>query len=116
MMTNHEECVDFMRCLPYKAIKKNIRNDTYIWLHQDSKLVHSFNDQPAYRDEKESLLGWGKDGSYFREYNKPTYILMSVKGLHFIDSNLNRHMPLTDKNVHPDYRKQWREWHQDLAK
>lgn len=105
-----------MRCLPYKAIKKNTRYDgIYSWFRQDSKLVHSFNNQPAAKDEDGSL-SWAEEGYYFRKYNKPTLILMSVKGLHFVDSNLNRYMPLTDKDVHPDYRKQWREWHQGLAK
>ena len=110
-----------MRCLPYKATKINLRHIdisgvvVYRWFHQDSKLMNSFNDQPATKASNGSL-SWAKEDLFFRECNKPTHILRSIEALHFKDSDRNHYKPLTDEDVHPDYREQWREWHQDLAK
>ncbi len=105
-----------MKCLPYESskIKSSVNGNKYSWFNKDKKL-HSFNDQPAEKFSHGSL-SWAEEDYYFRKYNKPTHILISIKRLQFIDFNLNSYKPLTDEDVHPDYREQWLEWHQGSVK
>ena len=120
-----------MRCLPYKATKINLRHIdissvvVYRWFHQDSKLVNSFNDQPATKASRSfndqpstvSILGptrvlwwYSQDGKDERNYGKPYHV----------ETDKNDHSAITfvkfsgfvirdaEELVHVDYKEIWK--------
>ena len=70
-----------MKCLPEDAvIVINLFGSKVSY--KGGKLLHSFNDQPAYRN-RNGKVWYCKDGKYHRDYNKPALIYSNGKKYYY---------------------------------